>query len=221
MRRGFSLIEVIVAGAVFAIVATIIVQLLIPAMRSVARGSSKTQAQEDAMLVVSRISRELYGALPTSIALTTDGHAVLFLSAIDPHQDSLVLDDVGDPLYSKREVLYLDDAGELVEQEIALVPPDPNPQPLVASTFTPHDKHVRERVVARDIASFTLQLTDSHLPLLISVDTQVGGFTSHLENSGTALLSTLDTALALSPSPSPLSTATPGNIPTLAPTFSP
>ncbi|MHB2015510.1 MAG: PulJ/GspJ family protein [Candidatus Xenobia bacterium] len=205
MRRGMSLLEVVVAAALFGVVATVMVQMVVPVLRSVTRGNSKSEAQQAAMLVVERIPRELYPAHPDSVAVGSDGTSVLFLSAIQEDTDTMDLDTFGDPVYHKREVVYFDPAqGVVDEQDIPLVPPDSNPEPLVATTFTPHDAQFRERVVARNVVALKLQLTDNHLPLNVSVDTQVGSFTCHMESSGTALLSTLGTALALTPSPTPL-----------------
>lgn len=209
VRRGMSLAEVLVVAGLLAMLFGLILSALGPGFRAWVRGERKSDAQQNALIVLTRISQEFQNAHPLSLELTPatafdpDGKevhrdSVTFLSCTNEVGD-VQLGAEGDPIWQRRVVFYHDGDTEQVRSiSIPLVPPTAEPSPMVASDHTPSP---RDRIVARHVRS--LQFSYDVPPTLhISALSHVEACESLLESTVSPVLSTLALA-APSPSPSP------------------
>ncbi len=84
-RKGFTLLEVIVGAGLMALVISLCMLLLLPTLRASARGMVHAEMEDQALLVASLLGRDLDGAVPQGVSLSTDGQTL----AIMPIQDLL------------------------------------------------------------------------------------------------------------------------------------
>jgi hypothetical protein len=200
-----TLIEVLVAGAVFLFVLGVVAHSLAPGVRAWLRGDRKSDAQQNAIVVISRIGQEIQHAHPDSISVSHEEAAdhsersqdsVMFLSCTDP-QGRVNLSVDGDPIWQRRVAYYLDDAGQLRSVDMPLDTPTTDPRPVLATRF---DRSQSDRIVARHVTSLALAYT---APLLrIQVETTVEDQDTRLESLVSPVYNTL-TPPAPTPSPSP------------------
>ncbi|MBM3460519.1 MAG: hypothetical protein FJX76_00265 [Armatimonadetes bacterium] len=193
-RRGFTLVEILVAGGLLLLLLGVVWYLLVPAWRAYMKGDRKSDVQRNSMVVGARIAQEFRNAYGSSVAVkkipvtTPDGEvrqdAVIFLSDLDLRGDLQLTPD-GDPIWQKRVVFYHDgETNQIRSKEIPLDPPSVDPDPLIVETF---DRSPKDRIIARHVKElkFSWDLAPS---LQIIVQAEREGYTSRFETSVTPLL---------------------------------
>ncbi|MHB2017607.1 MAG: PilW family protein [Candidatus Xenobia bacterium] len=84
MRRGFTLVEVLVASTLALLVMGMAFMLLVPAMHAFARGSAQSQTQSDLLIALSRLDADLESGSPEGIAFVSSGtQSVLAIQPMD------------------------------------------------------------------------------------------------------------------------------------------
>ncbi|MBI3925992.1 MAG: hypothetical protein HY319_10665 [Armatimonadetes bacterium] len=127
---GFTLIEVLLAAALFLLTLGLVFSVLVPGMRSYSRGSDRAELQQMAALATRRILADLEAAAPGSVGLLSSS------GAGEPEALGLVrLQDVspaGRQVWEEQAIVYywIPAEGNLVRK---LWPPAP-PQPVVPMT---------------------------------------------------------------------------------------
>jgi hypothetical protein len=208
LRRGATLAEVLVAGALLAVVLGVVTLLLLPGWRAWMRGSAKSEVQQSALVVLTRVVGEFENANGASVsvqrndAVDSDGKpvrrdAIIFLSDEDDH-GRVQLGPDGDPIWQKRVVIYHDGDTEQV-RSIAIPLPSPtvDPDPLLVSTFSPSP---RDRIVARNVHSLAFDW-DMAPALHVEVEAHTEKYASRFQSTVLPVLSTF--VPEPSPSPSP------------------
>lgn len=151
MRRGFSLIEVVIAGAVGLLLLGLLVLVLAPALRIWLRTQEDAEAQQAVAVVAARLREELRAANPESVHLLADPTAVLLLSWKND-VGGAEFTPLGEFLWQKRLVLYHRDDAVWV-QEVKLPAPSSEVEPVRLTTFTPSPQDHR---IARGVKEFIL-----------------------------------------------------------------
>lgn len=82
-RRGFTLVEVMVAGALSILVMGLVYAFLVPTMRAQLRGSTRAQLQLEATTALETIARDLYRSAPGAWSLRSEPPAALGLMRQD------------------------------------------------------------------------------------------------------------------------------------------
>lgn len=72
-RRGFSISELLVAAGLTALVITLCLQLFVPSLWLFQKEQAATEAHRSALVVLNRISRELFETTPETVRLVADG----------------------------------------------------------------------------------------------------------------------------------------------------
>jgi prepilin-type N-terminal cleavage/methylation domain-containing protein len=190
-RRGYTLIEILIGAALLLLIMGLLSSVLVPGMRAWSRSEKRSEAQQNALLVASRLSRELQFSNPDSIALqkrtavdpqgrSVRRDAIVFLSNLDD-EGAIVYDADGDQLWQRRLVFYhRGDSNEVRSQVLPLDPPVDDPDPLKVNTFEPT---VKDRVVARGVRSLSFEAPS--FPIVqIRVETEIQGFVSVMQAHG-------------------------------------
>lgn len=151
MRRGFSLIEVVIAGAVGLLLLGLLVLVLAPSLRIWLRTQEDAEAQQAVAVVAARLREELRAANPESVHVRTNPTAVLLLSWKND-QGGAEFTNLGEFLWQKRLVLYHRDDAVWVQEE-KLPAPSAEVEPVRLTTFTPSP---RDHRIARGVKEFTL-----------------------------------------------------------------
>lgn len=150
-RRGFSLIEVLIAGAVGLLLLLVLVMVLTPSLRIWLRTQEDSEAQQAVAVVVARLREEMKAAHPDSVHVSSDPAALLLLSW-KGDDGGPSFSPLGEFLWRKRLAIYHRD-GEVWVQEEPLPAPATEVEPLRATTFTPGP---RDHRIARHIQELTL-----------------------------------------------------------------
>ncbi|GMU57535.1 MAG: hypothetical protein AMXMBFR33_66810 [Candidatus Xenobia bacterium] len=181
MRRrpeGLSLLEVLVVGGLFLLLLALVVGVLVPTLRAWLRGDLRSQVQQNALLVVTRLREEYRASLPPTVTLPAG--AITFASHQRPDGDLQYQD--GDLLFQKYVVLYHDAARREVRWQNLALTPDPAPSPLAG--YTPR---ADDRVVARNIR--LLRFTPAALGRIeVRVESELGGRVSVLDTQISPLI---------------------------------
>lgn len=161
-RGGMSLLELVVACALFAVLAVAIVQVVVPSLRLVAVSSQRGGLQQHAMIVLTRIETALRRSSDFGIGLQLAGGSQALLMGVHQRESSAPFsgqvrwDSVmtlfaytGDELHEK---LYQGaDAGLAFDANHPLRLSAPQLQALHARPAT------RSSVLARDVAQFRME----------------------------------------------------------------
>lgn len=218
-RRGFSLTEVMVAGALLALVFGLLVQTLGPGFRAWMRGDRKSDAQQNALVVVSRIGEEIRHAHPDTIFVKQQTvhdakdnvdvrrDFISFVTAVGD-DGKILLGPEGDPIWQRRVFYYHEgDNRQVRMQSIPLpspapvAPPEPSPTPLLDPSPLILDSYTadsRDRVVARNVRALEMSYETPNLSL--QVDTMVDTYACHLQSTVTPIYVSFSVPV---PSPSP------------------
>ena len=131
-RRGMTLVETLVAAALFAVVMTVLVQSLVPGLRAWSRGDRRAQLQNEADVALSRLRQDVL--LTSSATLTVTANQVQLLLPLGasghPARDPVS----GQLQWTRQETFYLA-GGELKLQAVSF-PPSASP-PLSRSPRSP------------------------------------------------------------------------------------
>ncbi|GMU50977.1 MAG: hypothetical protein AMXMBFR33_01230 [Candidatus Xenobia bacterium] len=82
-RKGFTLVEIMVAGALSLLVMGLVYAFLVPTMRAQLRGSTRAQLQLEATTALEAMARDLYRSAPGAWSLRTERPAALGLMRQD------------------------------------------------------------------------------------------------------------------------------------------
>lgn len=213
MRRGMSLVEILVGSALLLMLFGLIVMLLLPGWRAWTKSEGRSDVSQNAIVVMGRVSTDFRNAHASSVWAETravtdpvDGRParhdyVIFLVALD-YDGNIVVSPDGDPIWQKRIVFYHDgEAQQVRSTEIPLPAPTTEPSPLVVKSYTPTAK---DRVVARNVRSFELSWRQPNLQMI--VETRRDGFRSKLESMVTPIMAAFAPPTptpSASPSPTP------------------
>lgn len=191
MRRGFTLVELMIAGALLLVVLGVLAVAMRSVGRNWARAQKKAAAQSNAALALSRLREEFRAADPDSVRVGPG--QVTFVSSLDRQGRLRFHDLTGALLWQKRVALYRV-GGELRYQEtfdLDLDPVTPDepldrvPQPQRADWLNVSHSG---RVVARGLTELTLGLSGGRPPLQVAVEAEQQGVKSRLESALTPAL---------------------------------
>lgn len=194
-RSGMTLVEMLVAMSLLALVSSLVMFLVRPGWRAWIRGARKSEAQQACLVTLTRLTQEYRNALASSALVTADPPAddpdqlkphrdsLVFLSNVDS-QGTFALAPDGDPLWQRWVYLYLDNQGQVRVQEQALNPPTTLPPLESRPHLVPSE---RDRIVARCVRS--LRVDDRASPLLeVTVEAESEGFSSRQQSGMTPLI---------------------------------
>ncbi|MCD6309146.1 MAG: prepilin-type N-terminal cleavage/methylation domain-containing protein [Candidatus Eremiobacteraeota bacterium] len=129
-RRGFTLVEMLIACVLLGIMLYIVYQFFIPAIHAWFKVDAESRSQQNAIISVDRFFREISITAPASIAIYGDPYpGVSFLSFEEPEDptapllaesDLLDTEQRSDPIiWKKCIIIYLDtDKNELLRKEV-------------------------------------------------------------------------------------------------------
>jgi len=72
-RRGVTLLEVVLATALLGLLATLIVQVLVPMGKGSARATQQVELQQTATLAIEQIARDLTSSIPAAVSVAAPG----------------------------------------------------------------------------------------------------------------------------------------------------
>lgn len=147
MRRGFTLIEVMISGALLFTLIALSVKVFIPALGIWRRNQAKAQVQQAALATAYRIRRDVFHSAPHLVL--AQPRLLVVLSAGEPP----AFDDQGQPLWSEWVGYWLDDNQQLWRFTRDL-PPTPEPPDTVPAGLPADADLARGRIVAREVESF-------------------------------------------------------------------
>lgn len=194
-RRAMTLAEVVVVSAILLLLLGIVIAFLVPGLRAWTRSDASSRAQQQSLVVIALLTREVQHAKPDTIkvirmetedppgtSVRRDG--VFFVSSLDKRGEEQC-DSSGDPLWQQVVYVYHQgDSRQVCCQRSPLRPPAPDPPPVVSVSPQPDD-----RVVARHVTSLRLALSaDGSPPLTVRAESTVEGYGSELESAVVPLL---------------------------------
>lgn len=103
MKRGFSLIEVLVAASLLLLVVTLIAQLLVPSLHLSVRGTERSSLQQTGSLAMARLSEDL---LTTNLAAVSWADSVAGSPAVLALQPMDSPSPQGRPAYRNALISY-------------------------------------------------------------------------------------------------------------------
>lgn len=182
--RAFTLLETVIGAALAALLLSLMVWVLVPALRVWSRGQARSEVQQSALAVARWVRSDVARAAPQSLltgpdwlTMSTRGYPMQF-------------DDTGSPRWESFICYRLDADGRVRRQEEVISPPaasaSPSPPPVADQ---------RARTVGRHIQTFSPAITGE------------GRVQLHLnavkDGHGYELDTLATTVFTLTPSPSP------------------
>lgn len=207
--RGFTVLEMLIAGTLLLLLSGVLTQALRSGLHVWTQSQRRAEAQQAALVVATRVSKDYHGAHPESVQIRREEvavgeqkvrrDAVIFLSCLDD-LGRPAFDEGGSPLWMRRVVIYhAGESNEVRAQATALDPPTSDPDPLAVDHFTP-DLH--DRIVARGVRALAFE--DASLPLLrFRVESVSGDKVSVIDSTSLPVISSGAPPEASSPSPAP------------------
>jgi hypothetical protein len=186
MKRGISLLEVLVGMALMALLSTVFVSLFVFGTQSWQRSTARSQAEEQTLEVLALLSTLVRHANPDSLALISPADqptpiGLSLLSCLGPNGSSVLDPTTGEIVWQNYVVIYQDAASQQVmEQQTPLQPPtaDVDPATIVMTSFSPSRT---DRVVARQVTSLNLTLNQELVHAVVQAN--VNGLVSTEEIS--------------------------------------
>lgn len=148
-RGGFSLLEMVVAMALLAIVLDILYQLLVPGLRVWMNGSARAELQQSGVVATNWLAQEFTTSTGDSVVIehlqytdpsgqTRSCDTLSFYSPFDDSHQVQYQPPLGTLLWQKRVIYYMDTAKHLLcrqEQPLTPATTDPTnpPVPVVGS----------------------------------------------------------------------------------------
>ncbi len=148
MKRGFTLVEVLISGALLFTLIALSVRVFVPALTIWRRNQAKATVQQAALQTAYRIRHDVFHSAPG--VMQVKPRLLVVLSAGEPP----AFDQDGQPLWSEWVGYWLDDDGRLW-RFTRPIPPTPD-APTTVPTGLPSDADLTDhgRIVARDVLSF-------------------------------------------------------------------
>jgi len=157
-NRGFTLIEMIVYLSISLIIIIFAGNFIINGLRYYRLVEIETRLQQDLIVSISNISKEINMAKNSSLIKGTNG--VIFASARKP-SGSFSFSSVGELYWQKWVCIYMKQSGDtniIVKKEIAISPETLSPGAPPFATVSEFDAAaVPERIIARGATAFTVE----------------------------------------------------------------
>lgn len=172
MRRGHSLLEVLISLSLLSVLLTVLVQLFIQGTRTTSSLDREAEVGGLTQVALTRVARDLEGAALESVSFT---EGVSFLTG-----DPWTVRPDGTGLEWRRYVLYWLDGGRLMRSESALGAPLLTPVALA----DPLSHRTDARVVARGATRFLVQASpDDPRTLAVSLALERRGYSFQLDSA--------------------------------------
>lgn len=149
MKKGFTLIEVLIAGALLFTLIALSVRVFIPALSIWRRNQAKASVQQAALAAAYRIRHDVMHSAPGLIQVRPSFMLILKAQSFDPE---------GAPLWSEWVGYWLDDRQQLWRFSHPIPPVTEPPSALPAGLPTVEDLSQRGHVVARDVQEFVTEV---------------------------------------------------------------
>ncbi|MDQ7821354.1 MAG: type II secretion system protein [Candidatus Eremiobacteraeota bacterium] len=166
-KRGFTILELLVACAVLVILMSLVIAFLVPGMRISALGAARVEIQQEALRSIQKINTDLDLSVPAGVGLYITGAvpkqgplylSVMRLSYVDPQ---------GKQLWEDNLVVYSwKGPGTPLVRKVWT----PSSQPALGLTFTTPSRFLqsqiiqiadepllRGQIVARDVAELNME----------------------------------------------------------------
>lgn len=169
-RRGFTLIELVVASALAALVLGLGAAFLVPALRASSRSAARVELEQRAVLALSRLVKDIEHTSPAGMSLRSNDPVCVAVNPLEEVRPN------GDLIWSESYVIYYHDSAQGLF--IRRLWPPGNPTPTSAQTKRARPKKltpmeladivsnppVDYTVLARDVTDFQiLQAGDDFL----------------------------------------------------------
>lgn len=135
MRRGMSLIEILVAGALMLGLTTLVLSVLYPSFRASSRSASRVEMQQQAALVMERLLLDLEPAALASVSVHPEGISIQQLDGVT---------GTGLQVWKRGLIVYALQGSTLVRE---LWPPSPPALPVALVDAYP------TRITSADLAA--------------------------------------------------------------------
>lgn len=145
IRRGFTLVEVMVAAALGVLVLGLAAGYLVPALRASDRGSSEVEMEQQAVLALSQIERDAGRTTPEGLSLRAEAPVCL---AVNPRDE---VEPDGTVVWSDSYIIYSFDKkrGLLIRRQW----PPGMPTPTAAEQVRIHPKRLTPARLAQIAAA--------------------------------------------------------------------
>lgn len=179
-RRGFSLLEVIVAMGLISMLGLLIIQVVIPSFRSTAETQKRISLQQKAMLLFRRLGNDVQDSSPAAISISSSPAVIAGQPISEFTPEASQLYTVG--LWAYYQV------GDEVRR-VDWTPPGPPAISVTLQTTAP------TRLTPADLAAFTT----ATIPLARTLTDQVRSLQLTHAGVGTAVAGPLTVEVVLGP----------------------
>lgn len=179
-RRGLTLLEMIVAAALFGLLATLIVQVLVPVGKGSVRATQQVELQQSAALALDQLARDVTASAPRGVTVAASGGTAADSTALVGIQRLQDVAADGSQVLDDRLVVVWWNAqeGRLWRKTWPPGPPDdddhlPGTQWRLSAAELGQVAAAQngyERMLARNVKSFSLTLNAESVSVKLSLE---------------------------------------------------
>ncbi|MEW6284034.1 MAG: prepilin-type N-terminal cleavage/methylation domain-containing protein [Candidatus Eremiobacterota bacterium] len=169
MRRGLTMVELLVSMAVFSLLAALLVSALVAVMRMSYRGTLRANLQGQATLAITRLVGDLQRSSPAGVSMSSGAVAICPMDGLTGQ---------GTAVWGSSLAIYSRDGRRLLRERWPPGPPDPSRQlaPSFPIHLTPQElaafasgTNGTEVVLARDVEEFRLSGAGADLSIRLKL----------------------------------------------------